>query len=55
MRKYTFEIVMEEGNDEFWEGLEGTGCDEIQETLQTLLEDEGWPTVKVSLKKFEDN
>ena len=55
MRKYTFEIVITEGNDEFWEGLKGTGCDAIMTSLKATLDNEGWYDAEVTLKKFEDN
>lgn len=41
MRTYTFKVVLYEGCDEFWEGLKGTGCDEVYEYVKYLLEDEG--------------
>ena len=42
MRKYTFEIVVEEGNDEFWESLKGSGCDEVQAVVAEALESNGF-------------
>lgn len=39
MRRYTLKVVIHEGNDEFWESLENkTGCDEVQNWIQGLLE-----------------
>lgn len=38
MKRYKFEIVIEEGNDEFWEDLEGkTGCDEVLEIVEEMF------------------
>ncbi len=39
MKRYKFELIVEEGCDEFWESLEGkTGCDEVHEFIKTLIE-----------------
>lgn len=38
MKKYEFLVTVYEGNDEFWESLEGkTGCDEVQEVVEDSL------------------
>ena len=40
MKRYKFELIVEEGLDEFWESLEGkTGCDEVRDWIKVLLED----------------
>jgi hypothetical protein len=57
MKTYTFEITVYEGNDEFWEGLEGSGCTEVTEMLEEALRDSGFNTsldVKVRLTEFTD-
>jgi hypothetical protein len=39
VKKYTLEVVIHEGNDEFWESLGyKTGCDEILDSTKNLLE-----------------
>jgi hypothetical protein len=55
MKRYTFEVVITEGNDEFWEGLEGSGCDVVKETLVDILSEYGFTEeeCKVTLKTFE--
>jgi hypothetical protein len=56
MRKYTFEIVLNEGNDEFWEELEGTGCDQVKELVVDIFAQFGFTEeeCEVTLKTFED-
>lgn len=60
MKKYTLEIVIEEGSDEFWEELiakNKTGCEEIQDCLINMLYDHGFiigQNTKLTLKKFEN-
>lgn len=42
MKIYTIQVVIEEGNDEFWESLEGkTGCDEVVELVKDALDQFG--------------
>lgn len=38
MRHYTFQLVVHEGNDEFWESLKGTGCDDVFQYVKDLIE-----------------
>jgi len=55
MKTYTFEIVIEEGSDEFWEEITAdnrTGCDAVLEHVQTNLA-HCFPE-SVRLIKFED-
>lgn len=56
MKKYTFEIIIKEGNDEFWEEMKGTGCDEVQKIVKECLDANcsGLVNVEIQLKKFED-
>ena len=57
MKIYTFEVVIKEGNDEWWEELNKsgkTGCEEILEDLEGTLDAVGLD-VKVRLIKYEDN
>lgn len=36
-RVYTFEVTVHEGNDEFWESLTGSGCDEVTQAVRESL------------------
>jgi hypothetical protein len=55
MKTYTFKLVITEGNDEFWESLEGkTGCDEVIDAVMDSLCDAGWCPHELTLQKFED-
>lgn len=56
MKQYTFELIIKEGNDEFWEELiekDETGCDEIKWMLIDLLNEVG-VDYELNLKRFED-
>lgn len=39
MRRYVIEVAIEEGNDEFWEDLKDTGCDEITKLVRESVEE----------------
>ena len=59
MKTYTLEVVINEGNDEFWENINGkqsSGCDEVLHLLKRALSDYGWldgDECTVRLVKFE--
>lgn len=60
MKRYTFEVVVEEGNDEFWEELKdsnSTGCDQMTAAILDSI-DTGNATMgmaaTVKLTRFED-
>lgn len=54
MKKYEFTIVVYEGNDHFWDDLQGKiGADEVQCFMQEVI-DENFTNASVRLVKFED-
>lgn len=43
MKRYMFQVIVDEGCDEFWESLKGkSGCDEVTEMLCGALEANGF-------------
>ncbi len=45
MKTYTFEVVVSEGNDEFWEALKDQiGADEVLKALKEALDTYGFTT-----------
>lgn len=57
MKKYVFEVRVEEGANEFWEELERrgvTGADEICEEIKNTLGSLGMPHSVVCVK-YEDS
>jgi len=55
LKTYTLRVTIQEGNDEFWEGLRGkTGADEIVKSIRDLLEEGGWWNSDVRLERFEE-
>ncbi|MDX9695383.1 MAG: hypothetical protein RBT49_06295 [Bacteroidales bacterium] len=56
MKQYTFELIIKEGNDEFWEELiekDETGCDLVYVLLKNCIEKDGFDC-ELKLKRFED-
>lgn len=56
MKQYTFELVVTEGNNEFWEELlenGNTGCDDLLEQLKGILAESGLDD-EIKLVKYED-
>ena len=60
MKKYTIEIVIHEGNDEFWNDISErgqTGCDEVKDSIEQCLTTQGYyvgDKCSIKLTKFED-
>jgi len=57
MKTYTIEVVIEEGNDEFWENLEEDGCADVFKAVRDALWDHGFQAgygTTVRMVKFED-
>ena len=57
MKRYTLEIIIEEGSDEWWEEItnnELSGCDEVRKSIKNAIWDVGFQEAKVNLIKFED-
>lgn len=58
MKTYKFELIVSEGNDEFWEGLEEenkSGCDEVLDMIQEMLRDNPQLDAAVRLVEYTDN
>ena len=52
MKRYKFEVIIEEGSDEFWEGIrDKTGCDEVLMCMHDDLETWG---AKITLVEYTD-
>ncbi len=52
MKRYKFEVIVEEGNLEFWEELgENSGCDEVTSFIKDLLYESGFEPI-VTLKEY---
>lgn len=59
MKTYTLEVVIHEGNDEFWEYLNATnstGCEDVLEVVKRAMAEYGWfePWCSIKLIKFEN-
>lgn len=58
MKHYEFNIEIKEGNDEFWNGLKGSGCDEVKELIVDVLATIGFydgDNCNIYLMEFSDN
>lgn len=57
MKEYTFELVVFEGNDEFWENISNkSGCDEVREEITNALADHGFfvgDNCELTLKRYD--
>lgn len=57
MKRYTFEVVITEGNHEYWEEIlakGNTGCDELLDNLRSTLDESFANEFEVRLVKYED-
>jgi hypothetical protein len=58
LKTYTISVTIQEGCDEFWEGLDGkSGCDEVVQLVKDALEDHGFAPERgcyVRLERFEE-
>lgn len=55
MKKYTIEIVIEEGSDEFWEEITArgkTGCDELLKAIGEEIQN--YFPESITMKKYEE-
>lgn len=59
MRKYTFELTVTEGCDEFWEGLQEDGtyrgyatCEEVEDAVLDALHNTCITDFELTLRKF---
>ena len=58
MKTYKFELIVSEGNDEFWEELaerNKSGCDEVIEMIHEMLRDNPQLDAAVRLVEYTDN
>lgn len=56
MKRFVFEVVIEEGNDEYWEELQHTtdmGVGDVTSLVKEAIEDRFNYNFEVTLKKFE--
>lgn len=55
MRQYILQVTINEGNDEFWEYLSGTGTDEVEKIVWNALANEGFvePECLVKMISFK--
>lgn len=56
MKTYELSITINEGNDEFWESIDGDGCYEVTNCIRSILCEYGFQdNCIVSLKKYEES
>jgi hypothetical protein len=57
MKRYKFEIIIEEGNDEFWEEVEqnpGKGIEDLHTMIRECLSSTGLDEAEVRLTEYTD-
>jgi hypothetical protein len=57
MKRYVFQIIVEEGNDEFWEGVEqnpGQGIEDLHVMIKECLATTGLDDSEVRLIEYTD-
>jgi hypothetical protein len=58
LKTYTISVTIQEGQDEFWEDLDGkSGCDEVVEEVRRCLAERGFAPdtgCSVRLERFEE-
>jgi len=57
MKRYKFEIIIEEGNDEFWEGVEqnpGQGIEDLHTILRECLATAALDDAEIRLVEYTD-
>lgn len=57
MKRFVFQIIIEEGNDEFWEGVEtnlGKGVEDLFAMITECLETTGLGDSEVRLIQYTD-
>jgi hypothetical protein len=55
MKRYVFQIIIEEGNDEFWESLveeNRTGCEDVQDLILESFAGCGLADAEVTLVEY---
>lgn len=58
MKIYTFEVVIREGTEDFWDELReqnSTGADDVRQQLEDLIEQVGFFDADVKLLRYEDH
>jgi len=57
MKRYIFQIIIEEGNDEFWEGVEedpGNGISDLHKMITECLSGTGLGDSEIKLIEYTD-
>jgi len=57
MKRYVYQIIIEEGNDEFWEGVEqdpGNGISDLHTMITECLEGTGLGDSEIRLIEYTD-